>query len=177
VEQFSFLKDPDPVLRQVSKPVEFVDDKFKNYMLSLRAFLFNENARGGGIAAIQVGHPLRAYVVDIPIYNEAGEIMPERKPFFIINPEIIFVSPEQVVLSEGCFSVRGDDGIECIRGEVERPISVAINYTDLEGKRAELFVDGTKSRHDLWTARCIQHEIDHLNGILFIDKLYKASAF
>ena len=133
------------------------------------------NERGScGIAAIQVGVAKRALIVDIPIKesaNEEGEVHIIRKPYFIINPEITAISEEMIILSEGCLSVKQGDGLTYVRGDVERPISISINYTNLDGKTQNLVIDGRKSDYDLWFARCLQHEIDHLDGVLFIDKL------
>ncbi|AIF80782.1 polypeptide deformylase [endosymbiont of Acanthamoeba sp. UWC8] len=155
------IKEPDPLLRKVSKPVQKFDAELTNFIDDLIETMYEE--KGMGIAAIQVGKPIRALVVDIPIKEE-------KNPLVIINPKIKFLSKETVILDEGCLSVKSDNGT-LVNGKVERPISITIEYRDLQGNFKKLVIDGTKSEYDLWFARCLQHELDHLDGILFIDKL------
>ena len=157
------LIDPDPILRQISKPVEKFDEDLKIFMASLYETMLAE--KGLGIAAIQVGNPIRALISDIPFENT-------KKPIYIINPEIAYLSDAKVILSEGCLSVE-DNEHSRPKSEVERPLSIDINYQNLLGEFCELKIDGSQSDYNLWTARCIQHEIDHLNGILFIDKAFQ----
>jgi len=168
------IKDPDERLRQKSLPVEDSDKSIAKLMSDMLETMYH--AKGSiGIAAIQVGIAKRVLIVDIPIKEEAsseeGEAILKRNPYFIINPQITAISAETIILSEGCLSVIQADGVSAVRGEVERPISISIDYTNLEGKKQKLVIDGNKSEYDLWFARCLQHEIDHLDGILFIDKL------
>jgi peptide deformylase len=125
--------------------------------------------QGIGIAAVQVGVLLEALIVDIPIEKYDGEVI--RNPYFIINPAIIEVSEKKIILPEGCLSARGKNGVEYIRGEVERPESITIQYTDISGNAQKLSVDGSKSRWDMWRSRCLQHEMAHLRGELFTDYL------
>ncbi len=152
------IQDTDPLLRKVSERVEKFDDELVSLMQNMLKTMHFE--KGMGIAAIQVGKPIRALIVEISKPNY----------LFIINPVVKFLSEETVVLNEGCLSVKGKGSL--IRGEVKRPISISIEYQDLKGNFNELTVDGHKSEYDLWFARCIQHELDHLDGILFTDKLY-----
>lgn len=166
------IKDPDERLRQKSLPVEASDKSLIKLMSDMLETMYYTN--GIGIAAIQVGIAKRALIVDLPIKeasNEEDEVSVRRNPYFIINPQITAISAETIILSEGCLSVIAGDGVTSVRGEVERPISISIDYTNLEGKKQNLVIDGRKSEYDLWFARCLQHEIDHLDGILFIDKL------
>lgn len=169
--ELQLIKEPNPLLRQKSLPVDKIDNSFKEFMMSLLETMYEEG--GMGIAAIQVGFQLRALIVDVPHKekNESGEITVSRTPYFIINPKVASLSKETVILNEECLSVRETDGIEFIQGEVERPKSISITYMDLEGNPLELSIDGNKSEYDLWFARCLQHELDHLDGILFIDKI------
>lgn len=168
------IKEPNLLLRQKSLEVTVINDELKNFMNSMLDTMYDANG-SIGIAAIQVGNPIRALIVDIPKKetNEEGEVLITRKPFFIINPLIKHLSEEKVILSEGCLSVREGDGISFIRGDVERPLNITISYINLDNEQQELIINGNNSDYDLWFARCLQHEIDHLNGILFIDKLIK----
>lgn len=159
------IKDPDPRLRQVSLPVLKFDDELKEFMYDLLKAMHEEN--GIGIAAIQVGNPIRALIVEIPKNSE------ENNVFFIINPKIIYLSQDHIKLQEGCLSVRDSDGSTFIRGEVSRPISIGISYSDLEGNYLDMHIVGSESEYNMWFSRCLQHEIDHLDGVLFTDKLYE----
>ena len=167
------IKEPNPLLRQKSLEVKVINDELKDFMNSMLETMYK--AKGIGIAAIQVGRPVRALIVDIPkkAINEEGEALITRKPYFIINPVIKHLSEEKVILSEGCLSVREGDGVSFIRGDVERPKNITISYINLDNEQQELIINGNNSDYDLWFARCLQHEIDHLEGILFIDKLIK----
>ena len=111
-------------------------------------------APGIGLAAIQIGILKRLVVIDISKEKE------KRKPIFLVNPEIIYRSKETSVYEEGCLSLPGQFA------EVERPAECSVKYIDYFGKEKELKANGL-------LATCIQHEIDHLNGILFIDYLSK----
>jgi formylmethionine deformylase/peptide deformylase len=160
------LLEPDPILRQKSKPVQKFDNTLSKFVQDLIETMYKEG--GVGIAAIQVGEPIRLLIVDIPINNE-------RNPYIIINPNINYLSEEKIVLNEACLSVKEINGDTPIKGLVERPISIAIGYQDINGENQSLLIDGNLSNYDLWFARCLQHELDHLEGILFIDKLYMDS--
>jgi peptide deformylase len=141
---------PNPVLKQVSKPVERVDDDVRALMDDMLETMYA--APGIGLAAIQVGVPLRIIVMDIAGKDE------EPAPRFFVNPEILEDVEELLPWEEGCLSV--PDYYE----EVERPARVKIRYLGYDGKAV------TEWAEDLY-AVCIQHEMDHLNGVLFIDHL------
>jgi peptide deformylase len=141
---------PNPVLKQVSKPVERVDDDIRALMDDMLETMYA--APGIGLAAIQVGVPLRIIVMDIAGKDE------EPAPRFFVNPEILEDVEELLPWEEGCLSV--PDYYE----EVERPARVKIRYLGYDGKAV------TEWAEDLY-AVCIQHEMDHLNGVLFIDHL------
>jgi peptide deformylase len=142
---------PDPVLKQKSKPVIGpVTDEHRALMDDMLETMYA--APGVGLAAIQVGVPLRIIVMDLAPKEE------ERRPRFFVNPEILWASPETKPWEEGCLSVPD------IYDEVERPARVKIRYRDRNGE--EIVEDAD----DLF-AVCIQHEMDHLEGTLFIDHL------
>ena len=143
---------PDPVLRLVSKPVERVDAPLQKLADDMLATMYD--APGIGLAAIQVGEPLRMLVIDLA---KEGE---EPAPQVFINPEILEKSDERSVYEEGCLSIPD------YYAEVERPAKVRVAYLDREGKEREVEADGL-------LATCLQHEIDHLNGMLFIDHISK----
>ena len=111
------------------------------------------NAPGIGLAAVQIGIPLRVVVIDI----SKGD---EKKPYFFINPNIIWRSDKTSTYEEGCLSIPNQFA------EIERPESCRVEYLDLNNKKKEIEANGLLST-------CIQHEIDHLNGVLFIDYLSK----
>ena len=114
-------------------------------------------APGIGLAAIQVGVPRRVIVLDVAQREEEGA---EPRPMFLVNPEILSVSDERATNEEGCLSIPE------YYAEVERPASVRVKYLDRQGKPAEFEANGI-------LATCVQHEIDHLDGKLFIDRLSK----
>ena len=138
------------VLKQKSAPVAAVDDDLRALMDDMLETMYA--APGIGLAAIQVGVPKRVIVMDL-----AGKEDPPA-PRFFVNPEIVWASEEVKPWEEGCLSVPE------IYDEVERPAHVRIRYLDYHGKPVE------EEAHDLY-AVCIQHEMDHLNGVLFIDHL------
>ncbi|MEL6361625.1 MAG: peptide deformylase [Pseudomonadota bacterium] len=144
------LTAPDPQLREVSKPVDTVDDNLRALMDDMLETMYDAN--GIGLAAIQVGVPLRVIVMDL-----AGEDE-EKNPVYYVNPEILDPSDELAVYQEGCLSVPE------FYEEVERPATCKIKYLDYHGKEQVVEADEL-------LATCIQHEMDHLNGVLFIDHL------
>ncbi len=146
------LTIPDPILRQVSKPVALVNTEVKNLMNDMLETMYA--APGIGLAAVQVGVLKRIIVIDL---SKDGE---KKDPLFIINPEITFKSDELISYEEGCLSIPNQFA------EVKRPSSCKVNFLDYDGKKKEINADGL-------LATCIQHEIDHLNGVLFIDHLSK----
>ncbi|AXA40981.1 peptide deformylase [Rhizobium leguminosarum] len=139
---------PDPVLRQLSKPIERVDSDLQRLADDMLETMYD--APGIGLAAIQIGVPRRMLVIDI---SREGE---EKQPQVFINPEIVKSSDERSVYEEGCLSIPD------YYAEVERPAVVSVKYLDLNGKEQTVEADGL-------LATCLQHEIDHLNGVLFID--------
>ncbi|HWJ73575.1 MAG TPA: peptide deformylase [Kaistia sp.] len=143
---------PDPKLRLASAPVERVDDELRRFMDDMLETMYE--APGIGLAAIQVGVPRRVVTIDVS-GREEGEA---RKPLFLINPEIIASTDDHSIYEEGCLSIPD------YYAEVERPAGVRLRYLDREGKQQEMNADGL-------LATCIQHEIDHLDGKLFIDYL------
>lgn len=146
------LTAPDPGLNVVAKPVEQVDDSIRQLMEDMLETMYA--ADGMGLAATQVGVAKRVIVMDV---NVCDETLPAN-PIKMANPEILWVSEEQRSLNEGCLSVPEQRGI------VVRPASVKVRYLDENNKVCEIDAEG-----DL--ACCIQHEVDHLNGKLFIDHL------
>lgn len=141
---------PDPRLRVVSKPVERVDDDLRALMDDMLETMYA--APGIGLAAIQIGEPLRVIVMDL-----AGEGEPPE-PRFFVNPEIIEPAEETSIYQEGCLSVPE------FYEDVERPAACRVRYLDYHGEPQELAAEGL-------LATCIQHEMDHLEGVLFIDRL------
>ena len=141
---------PDPILRQVSKPVERVDGDLRKLADDMLDTMYD--APGIGLAAIQVGEPRRLLVIDLAKEGEPPE------PHVFINPEILESADQRSVYEEGCLSVPDQFA------EVERPLRVKLKYLDYNGKEIEEDAGGL-------FATCIQHEIDHLNGVLFVDHL------
>ncbi len=144
---------PDKQLRVVSQPIATITNDIRKLADDMLATMYE--APGIGLAAIQVGVARRLITIDIDKSDEH-----EPNPMVLINPEILWRSEETNVYNEGCLSI--PDYYE----DVERPASVKVRYTDLNGKTIEIDADGLLST-------CLQHEIDHLNGVLFIDYLSK----
>ena len=149
-EILPILIAPDPVLKARARPVGAADNEAVRALLP-RMFATMYRAPGIGLAAPQVGIGLRVAVVDL---------MPDEKPqpFALINPEIIAVSTELATREEGCLSLPKQ------YADVTRPAQVKVRYMDAEGARREIEADGL-------LATCLQHEIDHLDGVLFVDHL------
>ena len=147
---------PDKRLRLVSKPVEKVTSDIRKLADDMFETMYD--APGIGLAAIQIAEPLRLITMDLAKKDEEGET--KRQPRVFINPEILSSSQERSVYEEGCLSI--PEYYE----EVERPARVRLRFTDLDGKQHEEDAEGL-------FATCIQHEIDHLNGVLFIDHISK----
>jgi peptide deformylase len=141
---------PDPVLKLVSQPVEKVDDDLRALMDDMLETMYD--APGIGLAAIQIGVPKRVIVMDI-----AGPDDP-KAPRYYVNPEIVWASEETAPYEEGCLSIPD------IYDEVERPARVKLKYLNYQGEEVVEDADGL-------FAVCIQHEMDHLEGVLFIDHL------
>ncbi|MCL5269921.1 MAG: peptide deformylase [bacterium] len=150
----------DPVLREKARPVAVVTPRHVEIARQMAEMMYG--SRGVGLAANQVGLTERIIVVDVEWHKrEEDNTNPGRQPIFMVNPEVTEESDTDDVASEGCLSLPG------IEGDVWRPASIRYRYTDLEGRPVEAAAEGLK-------ARCIQHEIDHLNGVLFIDRMEPA---
>ncbi|MCU0831096.1 MAG: peptide deformylase [Rhizobiaceae bacterium] len=141
---------PDPVLRTVSKPVERFDAQLARFADDMFETMYK--APGIGLAAIQVGEPLRMLVIDLAKKDEP------REPHVFINPEIRAFGDAPSVYEEGCLSIPD------YYADVERPANVTVTYRDLSGAEKTIEADGLM-------ATCLQHEIDHLNGVLFVDHI------
>lgn len=146
------LQLPDPVLRKVSAPVEKIDAETKKLIADMFETMYD--APGVGLAAIQIGVPKRVVTIDATRGDD------EKDPMVFINPEIVKASEETDMKEEGCLSIV--DFYE----EVERAAAVTVRYMDEKGAKKEIEAEGL-------LARALQHEIDHLNGVLFIDHLSK----
>ena len=146
------LIEPNKILREKSLPVEKVNEDLQELMNDMSETMYA--APGIGLAAIQVGVPKRVIVLDIT--QKEGH----KNPMFFINPEIIEKSENNSIYEEGCLSVPGQFA------EISRPDKCYIKYLDYYGQKKEIKAEGM-------LATCIQHEIDHLEGILFIDYLSK----
>jgi peptide deformylase len=149
------LEVPDPRLRKISTPVEEVNDEIRALIADLFETMYA--APGIGLAAIQVGVPKRLLVIDLQEPEEEGG-EPVRDPRVFINPEILTHSDQEVPYTEGCLSVPDQ------YAEVDRPDRIRARWLDGEGVAHEQDIDGV-------LAVCLQHEMDHLQGILFIDHL------
>jgi peptide deformylase len=166
----NILQYPDERLHTVAKPIEAVDERVRTLIDDMFETMYA--AHGIGLAAIQVGVPQRVLVIDLQPEDEDGE--PEvctahgghehthqplkKEPRVYINPEILDPSADLVLYNEGCLSVPD------IYAEVQRPATIRARWQDLDGKVHEEAIDGL-------LATCLQHEMDHLEGILFIDHL------
>ena len=151
---------PDPVLRQISMPVEKVDDELRALIADMFETMYD--APGIGLAAVQVGVPKRLLVMDLqePEDPENPESPVRKEPRVFINPEILWASETTVPYTEGCLSVPDQ------YAEVLRPDRIRTRWLDEQGEAHEQELDGL-------LAVCLQHEMDHLEGILFIDHLSK----
>ena len=143
---------PDPILRQVSAPLERVDDAVRALADDMLETMYD--APGIGLAGIQIGEPLRIVTIDLSKEDE------EKRPQVFLNPEIVRRSDDASVYEEGCLSIPD------YYAEVERPATITVRYLDLSGESREIEADGL-------LATCLQHEIDHLDGGLFIDHITK----
>jgi len=148
----TILTEPNKLLRQVSKSVDKVGDEERALMNDMLETMYN--APGIGLAAIQIGVPKRIIVMDI------GRDENKKEPRYFVNPIIKNKNEEKAKYEEGCLSVPDQFA------EIERPNSCEVEYLDYDGKKQLLKADGL-------LATCIQHEMDHLEGILFIDYLSK----
>jgi peptide deformylase len=143
---------PDARLRLASEPVGPVTDEIRTLAADMLETMYD--APGVGLAAIQIGVPKRVVTID------TSKDENDRHPQVFLNPEIVWASEEKRIYDEGCLSIPE------FYGEVERPDRVRVRFRDLDGTEQEIEADGL-------LATCIQHEIDHLDGVLFIDHLSK----
>ena len=151
---------PDPLLRQSSAPIERVDDELRRLMDDMLETMYD--APGLGLAGVQVAVPRRLLVMDVAESEAEGEgevgEEPKKNPIFMVNPVILERSGEMRTHEEGCLSIPE------VFAEIERPNSCRVRYIDREGEIREMVCEGLLST-------VVQHEIDHLNGKLFIDYL------
>lgn len=141
---------PDPRLKVRSEPVERIDDELRKFMDDMLETMYD--APGVGLSAIQVGQPKRVMVVDCAEDGAAAN------PIYLVNPEIVESSEDLRAYEEGCLSLPEQ------YAEVERPATIRVKYLDRDGAEQELEADGL-------LATCIQHEMDHFEGILFVDHI------
>ena len=144
------------VLKQISKPVDGVDDALRALMDDMLETMYD--APGIGLAAVQIGEAKRVIVMDLGDRDAEEDAEPVKKPLYFVNPEIVWSSEETAPYEEGCLSVPE------IFEAVERPAKVRLRYLNYQGETVEEEADGLY-------AVCIQHEMDHLQGVLFIDHL------
>ena len=144
--------EPDPILRKKSVTLEKVDNDLRKLMDDMLETMYS--APGIGLAAVQIGVLKRVIVIDISKGEE------KKNPIFLVNPEITFKSKHTSSYEEGCLSVPNQFA------EIDRPKNCEVEYLDYNGKKKLLIAEGL-------LATCIQHEMDHLEGILFIDYLSK----
>ena len=149
------IEAPDPRLRVKSTPVDKVDDDLRTLIADMFETMYA--APGIGLAAIQIGVPKRVLVIDLQ-EEEDSDGQPIRKPLVFINPELSEPSPDMNVYNEGCLSVPDQ------YAEVERPARIHARWLDENGAEHDELITGM-------LATCLQHEMDHLEGILFIDHL------
>lgn len=153
MDKYKIITLPDPVLKEVAKEVSAVDDALRAQMDRMLKTMYE--APGIGLAANQVGLLNRVLVMDIAQREENKDT---RKPIFMVNPQILWASEEPSIWEEGCLSIPGQ------YADVERPLRVRVKFVGYDGKIQEQEFEGLGSH-------CVQHEIDHLNGTLFIDHL------
>lgn len=156
----------NPVLRRKSQTIAEITDEIRQLAANMTVTMFEHETRGVGLAAPQVGVHVRLITMatheagdELPPNASPGErLLGARMPVALINPEIVAVSESTAVAVEGCLSVPG------IEGEVRRPAAVLLNAQTLDGETIKIECGGL-------LARCLQHEIDHLDGVLFVDRL------
>ena len=148
----TILTEPNKILRQISQPVEKVGDEERELMRDMLETMYSAN--GIGLAAIQIGIPKRIIVIDLSKEKN------KKNPMYFVNPLIIKKNDEKTTYEEGCLSVPNQFA------EIDRSSKCEVEYLDYSGNKQNLKTEGL-------LATCIQHEIDHLEGILFIDYLSK----
>lgn len=158
----------DPVLRQKSRPISHTEPDLDLLVANMLESM--ESAEGVGLAAPQIGLPVRLVVIDVPFEDDSTTLfkvngeddnIEDYLPLVLINPEIVELSGKKVPFNEGCLSVLN------FRGIVHRPEQAKVRFTRMDGSTIEVEANGI-------LARIFQHEIDHLNGIVFIDRLSSA---
>ena len=145
---------PDPRLKVTSSPVEQIDDEVRALLDDMLETMYQ--APGIGLSAVQVGITKRIITIDVTEEDEEGER--KSAPLFMVNPEIVWFGEEVSLYDEGCLSLPEHFA------EIERPEEIKVTFVDYHGKEQEIDAEGLLSR-------CIQHEMDHLEGILFVDRL------
>ena len=145
--KLNIVKEGDPILRKTSRKIETIDDRIKTLAADMLETMHDAN--GVGLAAVQVGKLRRLVIVEVE----------EGRPFILINPEIVAKEGRQTEV-EGCLSIPGKWGI------TDRPMKVTVRATGLDGKNFSVIGSGL-------LARALCHEIDHLDGILYVDKVEK----
>ncbi len=168
-EILPIVLSPDPILNEVSKPVKEVNDEIRKFMDDMLATMYN--ASGIGLAAVQVNELKRILVMDVNYEQDhnhqhsadggccgGGATVIDAEPIYMVNPEIIERSSELYTYKEGCLSFP-----EAF-SEVKRPKKVKVRFLDYDGKQQEVEYEGI-------LAVCVQHEIDHLDGITFVDHI------
>ncbi len=151
------LETPDPRLRTISTPVDTIDDELQTLIDDMFETMYD--APGIGLAAIQVGVPKRILVIDLQEpESDEEDAKPVRNPLVFINPQILETSAEHSVYNEGCLSVPEQ------YAEIDRPARIRASWMDRNGRIHEEDLEGL-------LATCLQHEMDHLEGVLFIDHL------
>ncbi len=153
MDPYTIINIPHPTLKAMAQPVSVVTDELRAQLDRMLVTMYE--AHGIGLAANQIDKLNRVFVMDMAP-REGGD----PRPVHIINPEITWRSEEISVMEEGCLSIPGQ------YAEVQRPASVRLKYIDYHGHPAELLAEGAMSH-------CVQHELDHLNGVLFIDHISK----
>ncbi|MBB3910628.1 MULTISPECIES: peptide deformylase [Sphingomonas] len=149
------IEIPDPRLRLISTPVDAVDDEVRTLIADMFDTMYD--APGIGLAAIQVAVPKRVLVIDLQ-EQEDEEGKPVKEPRAFVNPEILETSDECSLYKEGCLSIPDQFA------DVERPARCRVRWLDEQGAEHDEWLEGL-------LATCLQHEMDHLNGVLFIDHL------
>jgi peptide deformylase len=152
MSKYDIVLAPDPVLKKLATPLERIDDETRQLMDDMIDTMYD--GQGIGLAAPQIALSKRLLVLDV----EQDEEKDSGNPQVFANPEILWSSDDPNIYNEGCLSIPGH------YAEIERPKIIRVKYLDYDGKQQEIEADGL-------LATCLQHEIDHLDGVLFIDYL------
>lgn len=151
---------PDPLLRQIAAPVKEVTPELRQLAQDMLQTMYEAN--GIGLAAPQVGCSIRLVVIHLADADERPAEDPASRPLVLVNPSLVQKSKEKATAEEGCLSLPG------LSAKVKRPEAVTVRAHDLDGNLHEYEADGI-------FARCLQHEMDHLDGVLFVDKVSLAA--